>query len=85
MGSRASRSIQGWLRGESDGVQHTQQELATRLSARVHRDVCQSTISNIVAGKSAPRADLMSALKAECGIEVEWWLEKLPPATGTDG
>lgn len=85
MGSRASERIRGWLHGDDGGPRRTQKELAIRLSAHVKRDVCQSTISNFLSGKSKPHADLMLALKAECGIEVEWWVEQAPLRTGTDG
>lgn len=62
-----------WLRSRS------QQELADIIGSRVGRAVRQSTISAIKRGEATPRGDIMSAMYAEIGIEIEWWTEVVVP------
>lgn len=76
--TKASRAVKDWTREPGN----TQTKLAERLAARLGKaHIAQSTISHIAAGRSLPRAELMLALKAELGIEMEWWLEPLAPAS----
>lgn len=80
--TRASRAILEWLNASAteDGP-HTQGVLAERLSKHIGRPVSQSSISHIARGMQKPRAELMVALRAEIGIEVDWWLVEPEPAT----
>jgi transcriptional regulator with XRE-family HTH domain len=74
MTTRASRVIAEWLDGGTPEDPRTQELLATRLSARVGREVSQSTVSLIARGKQLPRADLVGAFRALLQVEPEWWM-----------
>lgn len=81
--TRASRCVREWTQAEGNN----QEKLALLLTARLGRvatgkSVAQSTISAIVRGRSIPHGLLMAALKAELGIEPEWWIEP-PPASAS--
>lgn len=78
--TRASRAITQWLESGTTEDPHTQEILATRLSARVKRPVSQSTVSLISRGQQQPRADLVAAFRLELDIDVECWL---PDETGS--
>lgn len=57
---------------------HSQAELAERVSRRLGRKVHQPTVSAWALGKNQPSGVAMVALHEEIGTELGWWLEAMP-------
>ncbi len=86
MGTVGAQKVRVYL------ANHTQEELARELGARLNRKVHQATVSAYACGRFVPRGQAMVALRAVVGAELEDWLtpahESEPPPplskTGTD-